>query len=155
MKRSLIVTAVLAAVLASPAAAKGPTKVTITGPGLAHPIVLNGNPESDTSTRFGRLVETSGWFAEAFPQSPPQTSATRPAGRLGPRYVAVYLVPQGGPRPAMIRQELYPYAAAGAFSRMRPGQPLFGVGTSGGWYRGGIFLRRALVALGLPARLPS
>ena len=157
MKHPLVFVLLLAAVLAvpGPAIAKGPSKVTITGPGLARPIVLAGVAEGSSTSRIGRLVEASGWFALAFRQVPDPTSARRPAGAPGPAYLAVYVVPTGGSTSVRIRQELYPYAAAGALAHMRAGQALFGGTTHGGWYRGGPALRRALVALGLPARTPA
>ncbi|MGE5274663.1 MAG: hypothetical protein ACM3QU_13015 [Verrucomicrobiota bacterium] len=148
----LIAAAVLAA-FAGPAAAKGPSKVTITGPGLTHPIVLTGNPESDgPGTPFESLVERSGWFGLVFRQSPDPTSPRRPAGALGPRYVAAYVVPMGTAPAGTIRQELYPFAAAGALAHVAAGQRIFGGDTHGGWYRGGLTLKRALVAVGIPGR---
>jgi hypothetical protein len=157
MKRPLALVVLLAAALAvsGAAGAKGPSKVTITGPGLAHPIVLAGNAEGNLGSRFGRLVQASGWFALVFSQSPDPTTPTRPAGALGPAYLAVYVVPTGGSTSVRIRQELYPYATGGAIAHVRPGQPIFGGGTHGGWYRGGPALRRALIPLGLPARAPA
>ena len=156
MNRSFALVLLLAATLAAlagPAAAKGPSKVTITGPGLAHPIVLAGNPESDgAATRFGRLVERSGWFGLVFRQSPDPTSPRRPAGALGPRYVATYVVPMGTAPAGTIRQELYPFAAAGALAHVAGGQPIFGGTTHGGWYRGGLMLKRALIEAGIPGR---
>lgn len=155
MKRSLVVMVALAAVFAATAAAKGPSNVRITGPGLASPIVLRGSPEENLGSRFGRLVETSGWFSQVFRRSPDPTSRTRPPGRLGPRFVAVYVVPQGDGGPATIRQELYPYASAGPVSHMLAGQPVMGQESWGGWYRGGVTLGRTLAALGLPVRPPG
>jgi hypothetical protein len=149
---------VLAAVLAGQAAAKGPTKVTITGPGLSHAIVLGGDAEGTMSSRFGRLVEQSGWFPQVFQQSPDSTSRVRPPGRLGPRYDAVYVVPGPNGTVATVRQQLYPYAAAGPITYVRPAQPVFptsGTTTHGGWYRSPVALRRTLASLGFPARAPA
>ncbi len=154
MKRIVFVL-LLGLVLAGPAAAKGPSKVTITGPGLAEPIVLSGDPESNVGSRFGRLVDHSGWFAEVFQQSPDPTSSTRPTGRLGPRYTATYVVPIGGDASKPVRQQLYPFAAGGPVTHTRAGQPVFvGTVTHGGWYRAPIALRRTLVAIGLPSKPP-
>lgn len=155
MKRLLALAAALAAVFALPAAAKGPSKATITGPGLDRPIVLSGDAEGNLSSRFGQLVERTGWFAEVFRQTPDSTSRVPPQGKLGPRYDAVYLVPDGNGVTSRIRQELYPFAAAGPVTHVRPGQPIFGMATHGGWYRSPFSLRRTLVSLGFPARDPS
>ena len=155
MKRSLTLALLLALTLAGTAAAKGPTKATITGPGLSQPIVLNGFPESNTGTRFGRLVEDGGWFQEVFRQSPDPTSGAAPTKLLGPRYDAVYVVPTGDAKPATIRQELYPFAAGGPVTHVRPGQVIFGSSTSGGWYRSPVSLRATLASLGLPKQPPS
>ena len=145
----------LAAILAGTAAAKGPTRAAITGPGVARAIVLNGNPEGNVSSRFGQLVEQTGWFAQVFRQTPDSTSRVRPRGALGPRYDAVYLVPEGNGNTRTIRQELYPFAAAGPVTHLQAGQPIFGMTTHGGWYRSSVALRRTLVSLGLPAKAPA
>ncbi len=155
MKRSLALLFALAAVIAAPAGAKGPVEGTIAGPGLSQPVSLTGNPESDTSSLFGQLVEQGGWFAEAFQQVPDSTSRVRPHGELGSRYLAVYRVPTSDTESVTIRQELYPFAAAGPVTHMAAGQPLFGNSTYGGWYRAPVELRRTLVSLGLPSSPPS
>jgi hypothetical protein len=158
MKRSLAVMLGLAVVLAGPAAAKGPTKVTITGRGLSHAIVLAGNAEGNMSSRFGRLVELTGLFPQVFRQSPDSTSRIRPPGKLGPRYDAVYVVPGPNGTAATVRQQLYPYASSGPITYARPKQPVFpseGMTTHGGWYRSPVALKRALISLGLPAKAPA
>jgi hypothetical protein len=155
MKRLLTLALLAALALPGTAAAKGPSKATITGPGLSEPVVLNGMPESDTGTRFGRLVEQGGWFQEVFRQSPDPTSAAAPTRQLGPRYDAVYVVPTGDMQPATIRQELYPFASGGPVTHLRAGQPIFGGTTPGGWYRSPVSLRATLVSLGLPKQPPS
>ena len=148
----------LAIVLAGPAAAKGPAKVTITGPGLSRAIVLGGDAEGNMSSRFGRLVELSGFFPQVFRQSPDSTSRVRPPGKLGPRYDAVYVVPGPNGTTATVRQQLYPYASRGPATYARPKQPVFpseGMTTHGGWYRSPVALKRALISLGLPAKAPA
>ena len=154
MKRSFALVLLVAAALAGPAAAKGPVGVTITGPGLAHPVVLRGNAEGDVTSRIGRIVELGGWFPQAFHRTPDPTTRHAPTRRLGPRYVAVWTVPVGGGRSVTIRQDLYPWAVGGPVTYMRPGQRLFGGGTHGGWYRGPLVLRTTFVALGVPRRSP-
>ncbi len=155
MKRLLLVLVLgLGLVLAGPAAAKGPSKVTVTGPGLGQPVVLTGDPESNLGSLFGRLVDQSGWFPLVFRQSPDPTSRTSPAGRLGPGYLATYVVPVGGNATTTIRQRLYPFASGGPVTFVRAGQHIFGGLTHGGWYRAPAALRRTLAAIGLPSKPP-
>jgi hypothetical protein len=158
MKRILVLSFALGLVFAGAAAAKGPTRVTITGPGLAHPIVLGGDAEGNMGSRFGRLVELSGWFPQVFRQTPDSTSRMRPPGRLGPRYDAAYRVPGPNGTVSTVRQQLYPYASAGPLTYVRPGQTVFPSGgqtTHGGWFRSPVALRRTLVSLGLPVKAPA
>jgi hypothetical protein len=158
MRRTLVLTLGLAALLSGTAAAKGPTAVTITGPGLDDPVELAGDAEGNTSSRIGRLVEGSGWFAQAFQQTPDSTSRTRPEGRLGARYDAVWSVPGPDGKTRTIKQQLYPFAAAGPVTYVAPNQTLFpseGMTTHGGWFRAPVALRPMLAALGLPKRAPA
>jgi hypothetical protein len=150
MKRSLALVLLLAATLAGPAAAKGPIGVTITGPGLAEPVVLRGNAEASATSRIGRIVQFGGWFPQAFRQTPDSTTRQAPTKRLGPRYAATWIVPVGGGRSMTIRQDLYPWASGGPVTHMRAGQPIFDSATHGGWYRGSFALRTTLVSLGVP-----
>ena len=80
--------------------------------------------------------------------------SARPRGDLGPRYAVRYRVPTGG-RPATITQTLYPYAAGGALVYTRPGQPLYGRTTPGGWFRVLPTVKPLLVRRGLPATAPA
>ncbi len=155
MKRILVLTLGIGLVLVGSAAAKGPTSATITGPGLSKPIVLDGDSEGNSSSRFGRLVEQSGWFPEVYRQTPDSTTRVRPRGLLGARYDAVYLVPDGNGKASTIEQELYPFAVGGPVTHVRPGQQVFGSPTHGGWYRSSPALRGTLRGLGLPAEAPS
>ena len=156
MKRSLVLALGLAALLAGPATAKGPGKATITGPGLHEAIVLAGDAEGNMSSRFGRFVQQVGFFPQVFVQSPDSTSPVQPAGRLGPRYDVVYAVPGPNSDTWTIRQDLYPFAAAGPLTHVRPGQVIFtSMKTHGGWYRSPFSLPRTLVSLGFPERAPK
>jgi hypothetical protein len=143
--------AIVLAVLALPAAAlaKGPSEGTISGPGFVKTVkVLNdGSP----GTAGGDLTQTAGFFPAAFGQSPDPLLHRKPAV-LGPRYTIVWTVP--GNDSHRIRQFVYPYAKGGAVTYMKPGQPIFGMTTQGGWYRDA-GLKRTLVRLGLPAKAPS
>jgi hypothetical protein len=150
--RSLLL--VVAAVLAFPTAAgaKGPSEATISGPGLDPPLAISG---TEGSGDLGLLVSGTGFFPAAFDQSPDPMLRKRPAVRLGPRYEIVYRVPGPHSVADRLRQDLYPYAAGGPLSYMRPGQPFWEQRTRGGWYRGTAELRRMLVRAGLPAKAPT
>ena len=149
MSRTLLCVPVLLALLAAPAHAKGPTSFTIAGPGLDEPLraaaLAQRNP-----TSYWRLVEQLGFFVSAMEPSSPARLAEPPRGTLGPKYRIRWLVPIPG-SPLVIRQDLYPYAAAGPVTYMAPGQALFDRETPGGWYRADAPAKAALVARGLPA----
>jgi hypothetical protein len=146
-----------AAALAVPAVAeaKGPSEATITGPGISvvTPLTITGNGEGGNSTDLGLLVDQTGFFPQAFGQSPNPLLRSRPAGSLGARYSVTYTVP--GPSTDKLRQDLYPYAAEGPVSYMQPGQKLWDQTTGGGWYRGPAELRKMLVRAGLPKTAPA
>jgi hypothetical protein len=149
----LLATAAAALALPSIAGAKGPSAATISGPSLTAPLVIQGNGEGDSSTDLGLLVAEAGFFPQAFGQSPDPLLRSRPRGELGPRYTVTYTVP--GPSTGTLVQNLYPYAADGPASYMRPGQRFWDQATHGGWYRGTAELRKMLVRAGLPATAPE
>lgn len=149
----LLATAAAALALPSVAAAKGPSAATISGPGLTAPLTIQGNGEGDSSTDLGLLVSEAGFFPQAFGQSPDPLLRSRPRGQLGPRYTVTYTVP--GPSADTLVQNLYPYAADGPASYMRPGQRFWDQTTHGGWYRGTAALRTMLVRAGLPKTAPA
>jgi hypothetical protein len=151
MNRSMLLFAALALALLLPtaAAAKGPSEASITGGNLTKTIKIVGNGESD-QTPLGQLTQEAGFFAAAFGQSPDPMLAHRPKGNLGPRLTIHYVVPGGDNQTFYIEQDVYPYAKGGAHTYMKPGQPIFGMATIGGWYRA-YGLKRTLVQLGLPA----
>jgi hypothetical protein len=146
MKRLLFVLAA-AALLAPAALAKGPSQATVTGPGLSRAIVLKGLGDSSA------LTEQAGFFPGAFGQSP-SPMIGRPLGKLGPRYTIHYVVPGPSSKADRLTQALYPFADGGAVTYMRPGQPVFGAKTTGGWYHGGSALKQTLVRAGLPRVAP-
>jgi len=88
-----IVAALAALVATAPAAAKGPSTASLTGPGLDHALPVKGEGESGPGTPLGSLVELGGFFPQMFLSVPDPTIRTRPAGDLGPRYRIVYRVP--------------------------------------------------------------
>src|SRR6516162_2633273 len=177
MLRKLTAVAVLAAAmsiaaaitLAAPALAKGPSQARISGPGLAHAIVVAGNGEPGQQGRLGTLAVQTGLFivlfganAGALPQTPHQLRTPLPEASLGPRYTIIYTVPGVTPRPGeqfgRIRQDLYPRAAGGLLVYTPRGQNGFGGLLSvTGWLRASPRLARTLAQLGIspPAGTPA
>jgi hypothetical protein len=142
------------AALAMPvlASAKGPTEGSVSGPAFTKTFKVSN--DGSGGTPGGDLTQTSGFFPAAFGQSPDPMLHRKPTGPLGARYTLAWKVPGGGSAMFRIRQDLYPYARGGAVTYTRPGQPIFGTSTLGGWYRNPE-LKRTLVSLGLPAQAPS
>ena len=144
---AMAISAGLALAPAAPASAKGVVKTTLTGPGLARPLRLDGNGT-------GQLSQAAALSQAVFPQAPSPVVAARPAGKLGPRYVATYgwIVAENRTKP--VRQVLYPFASGGALAYTPPGQRVFPNEKpfQGGWYRAGAPLTDLLVSLGVPAR---
>ena len=157
MRLPMLFVAALTALLLFPAAAvaKGPSAATISGPGLSHAITIEGFGEGDSTSPLGILVTETGFFPQAFEQTPSSTTRSRPTDRLGPRYDVKYTVP--GPNgDSTLRQTLYPYAVNGPASHMAGGQKLWGTqSVPGGWYRGTATLKGMLVKEGLPATAPA
>jgi hypothetical protein len=154
MKRLIVVPiAALALIAAGSAAAKGPSEAKITGPGLSSAITIKGVGEGDTSTDLGLLVQETGFFPQAFGQSPSPLLKAQPT-QLGARYLVTYTVP--GPSTSTLEQDLYPYAVGAPVSYMRTGQKFWDTqSTVGGWYRGTAQLKAMLIKAGLPASAPD
>jgi len=176
LRRLTVVTALAAAMsiaaaitLATPALAKGPSQARISGPGLAHAIVVSGNGEPGQPGRLGTLAVQTGLFTVLFgtnagvlPQTPQQLRTPPPEASLGPRYTIIYTVPGVTPRPGeqfgRIRQDLYPRAAGGLLVYTPRGQNGFGGLLSvTGWLRASPRLARTLAQLGIspPAGTPA
>jgi hypothetical protein len=137
---------------ASPALAKGPDQATITGPGLARPIVIAGYGEPGSVGNLGELADGSGLFVAMFgPDGENQLVIAAPAGTLGPRYDLTYRVPDGTPNGGLVRQDLYPGAAGGPVTYTAAGQPVFGTVTTGGWYQAPATFGVLLSTIGVPA----
>jgi hypothetical protein len=155
--RTYVIGALIVVALALPALAlaKGPSSASISGPGLNGPIAIRGDGEM-AGNRLGTLANASGFFAQMFGQTPDPTLASRPAGTLGPRYTAVYVVPGPNDIQSRVVQRIYPYAKPVALTFLKPGQT-FGLGgrAHGGWFRAAPALKRMLVRAGLPPRPPS
>jgi hypothetical protein len=150
MKRLIVVVvAALALLVPGSAAAKGPSEAKITGPGLSSALTIKGVGEGDPSTDLGVLVQDAGFFPEVFGQTPSPLMSAQPT-QLGARYLVTYTMP-GGATAGTLEQELYPYAADGPVTFMRPGQKFWDTqSTVGGWYRGTVRLKQMLIKAGLP-----
>ena len=146
--------ALAALVATAPAAAKGPSTASLTGPGLDHAVPVKGEGESGPGTPLGSLVQLGGFFPQVFLEAPDPTTRTRPTGNLGPRYRVEYRVPGPNANGGKLVQDVYPYAKT-PVTYMSPGQRFWGVNhTHGGWFVAGPGLKAALVAAGLPESPP-
>jgi hypothetical protein len=155
MRTYLAAAALVALLLPALAAAKGPASASISGPGLDRALAVRGDGESPTNP-LGTIAMASGFFAQMFGQTPDPTLKVRPAGTLGPRYTAVYMVPGPNDFRSRVVQYLYPYAKPVALTYMKPGQRFWdGETAHGGWFRARPALKRALVRMGLPATAPT
>ena len=153
MRRYLLAAGLCTLVFSAVAAAKGPVKASISGPGLGHALVIKGDGEGPGS-RLGSLADASGFYAQVFRESPDPTFASRPSGTLGVRYTAVYLVPGPSSTSSRLIQYIYPYARPVALTYVKPGQKFWSSKkTHGGWYRAPS-LKLVLVRAGLPAKAP-
>jgi hypothetical protein len=134
--RILVVAAVVVGVALVPATAwaKGAREVTITGPGIHGPVRLENTADGPEVVDVNRLAEATGLFDAAFGAAPTRMTDTRPRGKLGPRYRAVYGFLVGQDEVVPIRQDLYPFAAAGFVSHTPRGQQLFQQTVQSGWY---------------------
>jgi hypothetical protein len=141
----------VALALPGTAFAKGPSKAMIAGSGLTT-IRISGAEGS--STPFWRLTEATGWFDAAYGPGlpgPSRLSREPPTGELGPRYTIIWTVPSSG----KLRQDVYPYARPTPVTYMPLGQKIYGEAVKGGWFAGGVKLKRALVRVGVPAQAPE
>ena len=154
--RKLLTVLPLAAValaLAPGAAAKGPDRATVTGPGLDTALVVRG--AEAPGTPLMTLAESFGFFPAVFNQSPDPMLKQQPKVKLGPKYLVTYRVPGPNGSDSTIRQAVYPYAKPYPVSYTKPGQPFWdGQRTHGGWYEGNYRAKETLVAAGLPKTPP-
>jgi hypothetical protein len=139
----------------APAAAKGPSSASITGPGLDRGLPVKGEGESGPGTPLGTLVQLGGFFPQVFKEIPDPTTRTQPTADLGPRYQVAYRVP-GPSGTGTIVQDVYPYAKPSPVTYVRAGQRFWGVNrTYGGWFVSSAGLKTALVEAGLPKSPPT
>jgi hypothetical protein len=153
------------AAVAAPAFAKGATRASITGPGLARPVTISaqggGEALPGQGDALSSLAEQSGLFTVLFgpgnggPDGPSPLRTPPGAASLGPMYTVTYTVPGVTPAPGQvngqIRQALYPRAADGPVIYTLPGQQGFGQPLQAtGWFRGTPRLTATLARLGIP-----
>ena len=143
MKVLLIVLVALA--LPASALAKGPSAASIAGSGLTT-IRIAGAEGS--ATRFWRFVEAAGFFEAAYG---PRLPKTQPEGDLGPRYTITWKVPSSN----RLYQDVYPYAQPYPVTYMSPEQTIYGSKVKGGWFVGGVKLKKALALIGVPTEAPQ
>ena len=149
--RARVLLGMVVVLLIAPAVAnaKGPDAATIEGAGVATPISLTGQEIGPGD--FSRLVEQSGFFPAAFPQTPDRMLAAAPTPALGPKLIVRWRVPSDTLAADTVSQDLYPYAAGGPLTYTAPGQLLLGTQhTHGGWFRASGDLGATLTRLGAP-----
>ena len=131
--------------------AKGPDQATIDGAGMVAPISVDGTEGSDDD--LGTLVELAGLLPAVFGQTPDPMLAAAPKEGLGPKLVITWRLPDGGPTPGSVQQELYLYAEGGPLTYTAPDQPFMGGDrTTGGWFRTPTALQPRWETLGLPTQ---
>ena len=140
--------------IAIPAAAKPPiAEARISGPGLSQgDLRISGR--GATSGMWASGIDLFDHLDDEMAGSIAQLGLT--AAELGPRYVVSYRFDAGSSRPpAIVRQELYPYAKGGPVTYSRPGQRIFGGLTiTAGWYQSPLDFFQYLVDQGLPESNP-
>jgi hypothetical protein len=149
----LAIGVLLVLVVATPAEAKGPTKVSIEGPGLTQPIVLG-------RSTVGILFFESGAADELGACLPvDRCSPQPPQGDLGPRYVATYTVMFPNRSGHMVNnqlvQYLYPQAHPRPLAYLPPGQLYGGSRTVGGTFPVGETMLADVIGHGFGGPSPS
>lgn len=147
MRRSAVLVGVVVLVLlvAGPALGKGPTGVTIEGPGESDSVVIDGNGEFSSGTEFSGFVGAAGFWELVFAADMKGTGlelrAEPPTQQLGVRYTLTWHLGE-----ARIVSFAYPSARGGPFVYVEPGTDIVGFNTttSGGWYTAPIELAEML-----------
>jgi hypothetical protein len=153
MRARLILVAVVTTVLMTPGAAhaKGPDQATIDGVGMPAPVSIDGIEGSNDD--LGTLADLSGLWPATYAQRPDPMLPAAPTEDLGPKLVITWRVPDGGPTPGSVRQELYLYAEGGPLTYTAPDQPVLGSErTAGGWFRTPTALQPSWETFALPDR---
>ena len=143
--KKLAVIVLVALALPASAFAKGPSAASIAGSGLTT-IRIAGAEGS--ATRFWRFVEAAGFFEAAYG---PRLPKTQPEGDLGARYTITWKAPSSN----KLYQDVYPYAQPYPVTYMSPEQTIYGSKVTGGWFVGGVKLKKALARIGVPAEAPQ
>src|SRR4051795_12306040 len=127
MRRQVVFALAVVTVLAvaAPALAKGPTRATLSGPGLESAIAVTGEGEGGTGSPLGALVDSGGFFAQVFGEAPARTSRRPPAGTRGTGYTVVYVVPGPNNVTSRLVQYVYPYAEPAPLTYMSARQRLW------------------------------
>jgi hypothetical protein len=150
-----LVTALLGALVPSPASAKGPIEASLEGPGLEAPLPFGwthgGADDDPRRAPFEHVALATGLLTAVFADASVERFDTasrslrlaRPQGDLGPKYTLTHRFE--GPGGMEIVQDVYPYA--------EPRPVLFIAPRS--WFVAAPELRQALVEAGLPPDRPS
>jgi hypothetical protein len=115
----------LLAATASPAAAKGPAEVAVSGPGVA--TTLNYYTKSVVDVDLGSLGEAARIF-DIYGTSRPEPKPGVAVKALGARYVLTWDLGEND-----VVQHAYPFAEGGAWVRFLPGHDMFGKPVADGW----------------------
>jgi hypothetical protein len=143
--KKLALIALVTLALPPSALAKGPSAASITGPGLT--TIRIAGAEGST-TRFWRFVEAAGFFEAAYG---PRLPRTKPEGDFGLRYTITWKVPSSN----KLYQDVYPYARPYPVTFMSPEQRIYDSQVKGGWFVGGVKLKKALALIGVPTEAPQ
>jgi hypothetical protein len=135
----------------TPASAKGPNAVELTGPSLDEPIRIEPWTETgDGAGHVSALVQAARLFSAFGSRAAEILAPEAPPGERGPRYVATYSMV--GSNSTSIQQHLYPFADGGPLAYTPPDQSMFGASALGsGWQRVDTSLDSLLVSFGVPA----
>lgn len=110
---------------ASPAAAKGPAEVAVSGPGVDR--TLNYYTKSVVDVDLGSLGEAARIF-DIYGTSRPEPQPGVAAKALGARYVLTWDMGKND-----VVQHAYPFAEGGAWVHFLPGHTMFGKPVADGW----------------------
>lgn len=146
----VLVAAAGAVGIAAPAAAKGPSGVTIRAPG-GEPVALPAVPPQGggDDDRLLRLADDLGLWAA---MDPAVDLPADPPSMPGPAFLVEWTMP-GSHDGATIVQTLHPQAPGGPLVHTPPDQADLGLSASGGWYRASARLADTLSWLGWETKM--
>lgn len=136
--------AVVTLAIGAPALAKGPNSATVSGPGIGTTTIYWNRPDQHS---LGELTQTT-FLWDAAGAAGWETQP--PPGDLGPKYTVVYHIIKlnNRLRGEDIRQDLYPFAAAGPVVYTAAGQHMYDTPTASGWHPASSLLTTVLRGLG-------